>query len=163
MRVRYFYHQRYMELQETGGQGLFYSPAEGQRLSPACSLPTSPMLLVRKSLGKLIPQSVKLGEVKRLKEEGFCTARSCGFRPYWVYLWETEQRLGLEDLDTAVSSAPCCLCDSGLELSASQFSHLYIGYDCPFLSPRVALRTRRYWIGSFVQSARHSKSKGLLL
>lgn len=60
------------DLVETGGQGLFCSPAEGQKLSPVCSLPASPTLLVTKSLEKFFCQSAKLGEVAVLKEkEGF--------------------------------------------------------------------------------------------
>lgn len=90
----------------------------------------------------------------------FGTARGCGFRQHGAHLGVVHRTLPLEAeaLDAATSSAPRYLWDSGLERSAPQFSPLQIGYDCPCLSPGVALR--RYWVGSSIQTARYSQSKG---
>ena len=80
-----------------------------------------PTLLVTKSLGKLIHQTTNLGKVTGLKEEeGFWQARGCGFGPCWVHLGVAHSTLSLEleDVDTAISSAPVtCVIRGYLNLS----------------------------------------------
>lgn len=72
-------------------------------------IPPIPTLLVTKSLGKLIQQSTDLGKVTGLKRRrAFGTDRGCGSKQRRSIL-EVAQgtlHLELEDLDTALSSAP---------------------------------------------------------